>query len=299
MARAVLHVSNVMGAGGAKAGSIRIAVAQLTPELGCVEANAAAVRRVVAAERGQVDLVVFPELTLTGYDVGPRYADLAMSSDAATLRLLAEEAGELALLVGFIEETDRFRFHNSLALLADGRVRQVHRKVFLPTYGVFEEGKYYAASRRYELMSIGGCRVAPLVCADAWNPALAHVAASRGADLFVIAANSPAGGLGERFSSRDGWRRLCRFYASMYGVYVVFCNRVGQEGELRFWGESEVVDPFGQPIASAGAGEEIIATVCDRALVREARTVLHTIRDDDPAFIAAEMRRVAVERGGA
>ncbi|HUS68812.1 MAG TPA: nitrilase-related carbon-nitrogen hydrolase [Kofleriaceae bacterium] len=271
---------------------LRIGVAQVAPELGSVAANAATVKRVVDQVRGAVDLLVFPELTLTGYAVGQRYHELALRADAAVLRDLAEHAGDVAVLVGFIEETDRFQFFNSLALLRGGRVEQVHRKLFLPTYGIFEEGKHFSAGRRYELMQVGPLRVAPLLCADAWNPALAHVAASRGADLFVLSANSPDGGLGARFSSREGWQRLARFYASMYGVFVAFCNRVGQEGELSFWGGSEIIDPFGQPLtATAGAGEAVVTAACSRAAVREARTVLHTIRDDDPVLIAEELLR--------
>jgi N-carbamoylputrescine amidase len=285
------------GAPVANAQALRIGVAQVAPELGGLSANADMVKRIVEERRGEVDLLLFPELTLTGYAVGSRYPELALRADAPVLCDLAERARGIAVLVGFIEETDRFQFFNSLALLRGGRVQEIHRKVFLPTYGIFEEGKHFSASRQYELMSIGGFRAAPLLCADAWNPALAHLAASLGADLFLLAANSPAGGLGDRLSSREGWQRLARFYASMYGVYVLFCNRVGQEGELRFWGESEVVDPFGQSMARAGSGEEVISAVCDRRLVREARTILHTIRDDDPAFIADQLRRVAREVG--
>ena len=284
------------GAVAANAQALRIGVAQVAPELGGVSANAARVKQIIDQRRGEVDLLLFPELTLTGYAVGSRTPELALRADAPVLCDLAEQAAGLAVLVGFIEETDRFQFFNSLALLQGGRVQKVHRKVFLPTYGIFEEGKHFSASRRYELMSIGGFRAAPLICADAWNPALAHVAASLGADMFLIAANSPAGGMGDRLSSREGWLRLARFYASMYGVYVAFCNRVGQEGELRFWGESEIIDPFGQSLAAAGGGgEEVVSAVCDRGLVREARTFLHTIRDDDPAFIAGQLRRVAEE----
>jgi len=284
------------GAVAANAQALRIGVAQVAPELGGVSANAARVKQIIDQRRGEVDLLLFPELTLTGYAVGSRTPELALRADAPVLCDLAEQARGLAVLVGFIEETDRFQFFNSLALLQGGRVQEVYRKVFLPTYGIFEEGKHFSASRRYRLLSIGGFRAAPLICADAWNPALAHVAASLGADLFLIAANSPQGGMGDRLSSREGWQRLARFYASMYGVYVAFCNRVGQEGELGFWGESEIIDPFGQPLAAAGGGgEEVVSAVCDRRLVREARTILHTIRDDDPAFIADQLRRVAEE----
>lgn len=296
MARLLLYPGAMPASLAPNAQAIRIGVAQMAPELGSLAANVATVKRIIDEQRGQVDLLVFPELTLTGYAVGSRYPELALRADAPALRDLAEHAAGLAVLVGFIEETDRFQFFNSLALLRGARVEQVHRKVFLPTYGIFEEGKHFSASRRYELMQLGPLRAAPLLCADAWNPALAHVAAARGADLFVLSANSPAGGLGARFSSRGGWRRLARFYASIYGVYVAFCNRVGQEGDLRFWGESEILDPFGEPLAAAGGtDEEVVTAVCDRALVREARTVLHTIRDDDPAFIADQLLRVTRE----
>lgn len=274
-------------------GRLRVALAQIEVRLGDLSGNLARVAAAIEGQRGAADLIVFPELTLTGYDLRAGVPSHALRRDDRRFAQLVEATAGVAVQVGFIEESDRHGFHNSVALIADRRLVAVHRKIYLPTYGIFEEGKHYARGRDYAVAELAGHRVAPFICADAWNPPLAHLAAMHGADLFTFSVASPAGGLGDRMSSQLGWKRLCRFYASIYGVYVVFCNRVGAEGDLRFWGESEIVDPFGETVAAAGPGEQIAIGELSRATIREARTLLPTMRDDDPDFLRRQLDRLA------
>jgi predicted amidohydrolase len=276
--------------------TLRVALAQVDCTLGDLATNFERVRRLIRQHRDAADLMVFPELTLTGYAVGTRYHQYALRRDDPRLLELAQETKGTRALVGFIEETPRFEFFNSLALVESGELRAVHRKIVLPNYGIFEEKKHFSAGETLRLWELGPFHSAPFICADAWNPALAHVAALEGASLMTFSVNSPDGGLGAKFSSQDGWKRLARFYASMYGVYVAFVNRTGREADLSFWGESELIDPYGRQVAACGRGEEVVIAPIDLGLVREARTVLHTIRDDDPALIRRHLDRVIESR---
>jgi len=275
--------------------TLRIGLAQVDSDLGDVAANVARARRVIDEARGTVDLLVFPELALTGYSVGNRFHELALRVEAPQFRELVESTAGITVAIGFVEETDDFHFYNSLAFIRDGRLVHTHRKIYLPNYGVFEERKFFSAGRNFDPLDLGRFRLAPFICGDAWNPASVHLAAADQAHILVIAACSPDGALGSRLSTRENWKRLNRFYAAIFGCYVVFVNRTGSEGPLTFWGESEIIDPFGQVVAaSSGSAEEVIRGDASLRQMREARTVLHTLRDDDLSFLGRRLEKIMV-----
>lgn len=273
--------------------TLRVGLAQVDADLGDIAANVARARQAIDAARGTVDLLVFPELALTGYTVGNRFHELALRTDAPLFRELVESTAEIAVAIGFVEETDDFHFYNSLALIRNRRVVHTHRKIYLPNYGVFEERKFFSAGRNFDTVDLGRFRLAPFICGDAWNPASVHLAAADQAHVLLIAACSPDGALGSRLSTRENWKRLNRFYAAIFGCYVVFVNRTGSEGPLTFWGESEIIDPFGQVVAaSSGSAEETIRGEASLRQIREARTVLHTLRDDDLSFLRRRLEKI-------
>lgn len=273
--------------------ALKIGLVQMNCVEGDLKANLAQVCDTVARYRGNVDLLVFPELTLTGYSVGERVNALALRLTDPAFQALVQSARGVAIAVGFVEETASFKHFNSLAFIQHRKLLYVHRKIYLPNYGIFEERKYFAPGARYRCVDLEELRVGPFVCGDAWNPALVHLAALDEALVFVFSACSPAGGMGTELSSREGWRRSNRFYATMYGTYVLFANRVGCERDLTFWGGSEIVDPFGNTVASAEGDEEtVVVGEVDLALVRRARSRLHTVRDEDPSFIQRRMTAI-------
>jgi predicted amidohydrolase len=275
---------------------LRIGLAQTDAELGNVSANVARVVDLVHSARGRVDVLVLPELALTGYSVGSRFYDLSLRTDDPLFQQLLDATDEtMTLVVGFVEETDAFQFFNSLAFIRGHRLIHTHRKIYLPNYGVFEERKFFSAGRNFDGVDIGKFRLAPFICGDAWNPASVHLAAADQAHVLVIAACSPEGALGSRLSSRENWKRLNRFYAAIFGCYVAFVNRAGSEGPLRFWGESELIDPFGQTVvASSTSSDELLIGEVDLGQIREARTVLHTLRDDDLSFLQRRIEKIMV-----
>lgn len=260
---------------------------------GDYSSNLTKIQRLIDEERGQTDLLVFPEYTFSGYQTGQAVYDSALRLDDDIFQQLVDSTEGITIAMGFIEETGAFNFYDSLAFIRDRQVVSIHRKIYLVNYGAFEERKHFSVGPRHESLNCGAFRVTPFVCADAWNPALVHLGGSDRAHIFVFSACSPTQGLGSRLSTKESWQRINQFYASMYGVYVLFVNRVGHDNELEFWGGSQIVDPFGRVIAEGQLREEdVIRAELDLMEVREARTVLHTVRDEDLGFIRRRLDHV-------
>ena len=268
---------------------LRVAAAQIGCRPGDVAGNLDVHLSAVAQARGRgVDLLVFPELSLTDYLAEPDVARLARPADGPELARLAGAAGPMGVSVGFVEAADG-RAYNAQALIADGRIH-VHRKLNLPTYGRLAEGRHYAPGTRLDLVPWRGLRVATLVCADLWNPALPWLAALRGADLLVVPAASALDAV-EGFDNPAGWDLVLRHAALAYGLPVVMANHCGTRAGLRFWGGSRILDAFGREVARAGAEPALIVAAIDPADAAAARARLPTIRDADPALVARELDR--------
>ena len=179
-------------------GVLRVAMAQVAPVLGDLHRNLAAhLDEIEAARRQHADLIVFPELSLTGCFVRDMVPDLAVSPAGPEIARLIEAAGPMALVVGLIEESAQHRFYNVALWAEGGRVIHVHRKVYLPTYGLFDEQRYFAAGQRFQAFDTARFgRVGILVCEDFWHLSAATIMQAEEVDLLVCASNSPARGRG-------------------------------------------------------------------------------------------------------
>jgi predicted amidohydrolase len=228
----------------------RIALAQLAPRLGEVDDNFELARdwlRRGVAEGAR--LVAFPELALTGYLLADLVPEVAMRSDDPRLAALSREAPGTLLAIGFVEETDGHRFCNSAALLRDGELIGLHRKVYLPTYGMFDEGRFTRAGDRIRTHPVGE----PLgsidlsVCEDFWHASLPMIQALDGAGLLVNLAAGPARAPGSSagLAAIAGWHKMQDTYALLGTVPIAFCNRVGNEEGLTFWGGSRLLGADG------------------------------------------------------
>jgi len=275
--------------------TLRLGAAQIATELGDLHANMARhVEAVRAAAASGVELLVFAELSLTGYQVGPRVLDLAMSRHDPFLLQLSRQAPAMTIVVGFVEEGPAAQFYNAAAVLRDGACVFVHRKLNLATYGELEEDKYFADGRYVDVVTHDGpWQLAVLLCADAWNPGLVHLAALYGATALAMPVASGEGVVGADFSNPEGWALACRFYALVYGMPVVMTNHTGTEGAVRFWGGSRIVDPFGRELAVADAGESLLTADVEYGAVRRARFQLPTVRDSNLDLIHREIERLA------
>lgn len=283
---------------------MKVAVAQLESRLGDLDEN---FRRhtdfVQQAKAAGADVLLFPEMSLTGHSAGARTLELALRRDDPRLLALAAAADGMTAIVGLIEEGPAAQFYNSAAVLRGGAVAHIHRKINLATYGRLEDGKYFATGRYVETVQLGpDWTAAILICADLWNPALVHLAALQGATLLLVPVSSAREAVGAEFDNPGGWDLAVRFYATMYGMPVVMANRVGWEpvdGEeaLSFWGGSAIIDPWGRPLAEAGDAEKTIVADLDYDALRRARFALPTVRDSNFALMLREMNRLADKLG--
>ncbi len=284
---------------------LRITLAQIAPRLGDVDANLARHAEIIATAReAGAGLVVFPELGLTGYLLQDLAGEVAMRLDDPRLAALAAETAGCSAVVSFVEESGDHRLFIAAALLEDGRIRHVHRKIHLPTYGLFDERRFFAPGDALRAVpSRLGVGVGLAVCEDFWHLGTAHVLALDGAQLLVNVSSSPGRDLAashaEGLGTAASWRALLRTYAQLTTSVVVFCNRVGVDESITFWGGSEVIGPTGETIARAPLYDEAIVHA-DVALadIRRERISLPLLRDERPELQVRELERIVAERAG-
>jgi predicted amidohydrolase len=284
---------------------LRIALAQIAPRLGGLAENLERHRGVIAEARaGGAGLVVFPELGLTGYQLQDLAAEVAMRLDDPRLAELAGLTRDLSVSVSFVEESADHRLFIAAALIEDGEIRHVHRKLFLPTYGLFDERRFFAAGDVLRAVpSRLGVGVGIAICEDFWHLGVPQLLALDGAQLLLNVSSSPGRDLAATnevgLGTATSWRTLMRTYAQLTTSFVVFCNRVGVEESITFWGGSEVIAPSGEAVFSAPLFDEGIYYV-DVALedVRRERITLPLLRDERLELQVREMSRIVAERAG-
>jgi NAD+ synthase (glutamine-hydrolysing) len=236
--------------------ALRVALAQTNPTVGDVAGNAARIRELIARARDEgAALVVFGELALTGYPPEDLLLRTRFLDEAATaLGELAREADGIVAIVGYPERADDV--YNAAAVLADGAVAGVYRKMYLPNYGVFDEHRYFQGGSSPALVEVNGVAVGLTVCEDIWEPGPpATSEALAGAQAIVNVSASPyhAGKGLER-------ERMLVQRARDNSCAVLFCNLVGGQDELVFDGHSVAIDQEGRVVARAPQFEEALVT---------------------------------------
>jgi predicted amidohydrolase len=262
---------------------MRLALAQLDARLGDVAGNGARVRETIAAAGAAgADLVVFPELYLSGYSLHAVEHDTARpAEDVAALA-----ADGPAAVVGFHEHGR----HNSAAYVEAGAVLHVHRKLYIVDYAPFHEHELFRPGTELRAFDTRLARLAVLVCNDAWQPFLPFIAVRDGARVLLVpSASSTAVPDVDEY-----WRELTRFYARMLQCYVVFANRVGVEGELTFWGGSHVVGPRGELVVDAPHdAEALVFADVDLDRVEARRRELPLLGEPRLDLLRSELDRLA------
>jgi predicted amidohydrolase len=267
-----------------------MALVQHAPRLGDLAANVEWASETLRAEveRGE-DLVVFPELSLCGYLLKDLVPETAIRLDGPEVAQLVAAVGGAAAVVGAVVESRSHRFYNAAILIADGGVRHVHRKVYLPTYGMFDEQRYLAPGDRFETVDLplaGGqtWRIGILICEDFWHPSSPYLLSRVGADLIICPSASPGRGIGAgeaELGTARVWAAMASAYATSFTTYVAFCNRVGFEDGLYFWGGSRVVGPDGSLQQEVADDETtVLRAELDRGLLRRVRIAYPLLRDE-------------------
>jgi predicted amidohydrolase len=281
---------------------LRVGLAQLAPRLGDVDANLELadgwLRRATTEGAG---LVAFPELALTGYLLSDLVPEVAMAASDPRLTALSRSAPGVLVAVGFVEETDDHRYANSAALLRDGALLGLHRKVYLPTYGLFDEGRFTRPGDRVRTQQVGEPlgRIGLSICEDFWHASLPMLQAQDGATLLVNLAAGPARAPGSAagLQAIAGWHRMQSTYALLGTVGVAFCNRVGNEEGLTFWGGSRLLGADGSVIAEGPLYQEaLVIGDLDTDDLRMQRYQLPLLADERLELVRRELDRIIAAR---
>ena len=277
---------------------INIGLAQINTRLGDVSAN---LEKHLAyardASNAGADLLVFPELSLTGYalqDLASAVAHRPTSDDPVFKPLLAASK-KLDLLVGFVDEDSRHRFYIAAAYLSGGEVVHVHHKVYLPTYGLFDEGRFFAWGDSIRAFDTRFGRVGVAICEDFWHASPPYLLWLDGADLLLFTSASPGRGISEdnRLESARWVEHINQAYASLFTAFTVHANRVGFEDGLNFWGGSTIFDPNGQQIARGPYHEEALTIAeIDLNQLHRTRARLPLLRDERTSLVQRELNRI-------
>ncbi len=283
---------------------MKVGLAQIYPRLGDLEANLQKHLDVIdeAAARG-ADLVVFPELSLTGYVLQDLTYEVAIrpAPDHPILRPLLEASRRLDVVVGFVEMDERGRYYTAGAYLSGGRLLHRHRKVYLPTYGMFDEGRDMAPGDQVRAFDTRFGRFGLLICEDFWHVSPPYLLWLDGAEVLILTSASPGrglGGTGKLGSAR--WVELVnQAYASLFTVFVIHVNRAGFEDGQNFWGGSTIFDPNGDLVVQGPYFDEaLVLASIDLDQIRRTRVRLPLLRDERPALVLRELQRILNADGG-
>lgn len=275
--------------------TVRVAVAQCAPALGAFERNVAMHREWVARARSEgAGLVVFPELALTGYYLKDLAADLAVDRDASELEPIRSLSLEVDICTGFVERGPDGRVFIAQGYFRGGALVHVHRKVYLPTYGIFDDGRYFAPGERFETFdgALGKSGIA--ICEDFWHVSAPYLLATGGGLLLLCPSASPGRGVAEGgdLGTAESCHLMDRFYAQYLTSFVVFANRVGHEDGIGFWGGSEIVAPDGSVLARGPEFDEaLVVADCDPALAHRERLRNPLLRDEREFIVLEQLAR--------
>jgi len=282
---------------------VKAVLAQINPSLGDLDRNLKLhLSAIDRAARAGADLIVFPELSLTGYMLQDLAVDCAQDpSSSPYLDRLARASRKIAVVAGFVEQAAGQAFYNAAACFLKGRLAHLHRKVYLPTYGMFDEARYLGAGDVLRTFDAPWGRTGLLICEDFWHLSCSYILSQEGMEYLIVVSNSPTKGLddSEEPASRGSWLSLGKVTARFLSCFVLYVNRTGYEDGWNYSGGSYAVDPTGRVTAEAASFRATTVTAtCRPATLRKARTAYPVLRDEKLDMVRRELERIAHRRYG-
>lgn len=276
---------------------MKIAAAQIESVLGDLEKNIEHhLNYCDEAIRNGADMIVFPELSLTGYSLKDLNYQISINTGKSkALDKLKDKSRKISIICGLAEEDDNFAIYNSGMFISDGEIKFTHRKVYPPTYGLFEEFRYFSRGRECRAHETKFGKIGLLVCEDLWHLSLPYTVAMDGAQIITGIAASPTrlAVNYEKFKNYEINSENHRVYARMLSSYFVFSNKVGFEDGINFWGGSEIVDPFGNVLSAAKLFEEdMIYAEINFEEVRRARHQARHFLDEDLDLTIRNLKKI-------
>ena len=222
------------------------------------------------------DLVLFPELSVSGYLLAHGVHEQALDLADPILDPLKKASREIAMVVGLPLRLPGGGIANAAALLEGGEVRAVHRKLYLPTYGMFDEGRYFVSGQELNPLECSLGRFGVLICEDAWHLSSAVLLYRHGVDAFLIVAGGPTELDGSALpAGTRRWHSIVAAMAATLVTPVFFANRCGWEEGIMFGGGSWAVDGRANALSAAGSATEetLLLARLSRAAIRHIRSL--------------------------
>ncbi len=274
---------------------MKIRLIQFAPSLGQIDRNLDYhLEKIEKAISDEIELIVFPELSISGYQLKDIIYDIAIRPESKILKIFKEKSKKISIIAGIPFEDPIGIFYNCAFLFMNGDIGHIHRKVQLPTQGMFEEGMIFKHGNRFESFMIGDMRVGILICREILFPVNAYLYYLQNTDMIIGISNSPHRDMGKNgFKSHALWERLGEVYSINYHQNYIFVNRTGFEDGIGFGG--------GSFYSEAGKGikniakyyeEDSIDIDCGKESIRISRLKSNYLRDEHPRFILKELERI-------
>lgn len=274
---------------------IKITIAQVAPKFADITANLDIhLKHIDKAVESGSDLIIFPELALSGYSLKDETSNLSMRVDDRRLDALREASKKIAVVTSFPELGSDFVSYISMAMFEGGRIHNLYRKVHPPTHGMFEELKYFGSGDSIAAFDTPFARVGMMICRDIWHPELSYVLSVDGAYLLLASSAIPARNINsDGFGIDESMTRTIANMALTNQAYVVLCNRVGVEEGVTFLGGSMVCAPNGTVVEKLPLlDESVISVTINLDEIRKTRDSLNLIRERKNRLILSELERI-------
>ncbi|GAB1422352.1 carbon-nitrogen hydrolase [Anaerolineales bacterium] len=280
---------------------LTVGLAQIYPQLADLNKNLELhLQQIEEAHAQGVQLLVFPELSMTAYQVQDLVSEIAMKANEQhpIFKQLLNASQALDLVIGFVHQDTRNRFYIADAYLSKGEIVHIHHKLYLPTYAMFDEMRYFAKGNHVRAFNTQWGRMGMLICEDFWHVSPAYLLWMDGADIMILNSASPGRGLNqEEQLGGSRWVELVtQAYGSMFTSFIIHANRVGYEDGKVFWGGSSIIDPNGNTLAKAPYFDEaLLIHEIDLNQLHRTRSRLPLLRDERPGLVKRELNRILSE----
>ncbi len=270
-------------------------IIQFSPVLGNIEANFEYHKlKIIDAVKDGIDLIIFPELSLSGYQLKDIIYDISRERIDKVLVGLMELSKNIDIVAGLPYEESPGMIYNSVIYFSRGEIIHNHKKVQLPNFGIFEEEMIFKAGENFQSFKIGNLNAGILICREILFPVNAYLYFLQNTDIIIAVSNSPHRGMGkDGFSSHKLWERLGEVYSINFHQNFIFCNRTGFEDGIGFGGGSFYAAP-GKGIVKMGKyyEEQVIDMVINKDDIRRSMISSNYLRDEKPDIILKELNRI-------
>jgi predicted amidohydrolase len=278
---------------------MKVGLAQFRPSLGDLQRNLSLhLEWIEKAKQNQVELLLFPELSLTGYNLLDLTYDAGRTIHSEEVKNLVSQSTSLDIVFGFVELGEDHVLYNAAVYASKGKIVHIHRKVYLPTYGMFDEGRYFGRGEVIRSFPTTFGQMGMLICEDMWHPSAPYLLSQDGAQIILVLANSPTRSLDKtEVGSQSFWYANLKNQAALSSSFFLFCNRVGTEDGISFFGGSAIVNPYGDEVAQATMLEDqLLRAKLDLDEVRRSRFETPLLRDENLDLTIRELIRIRQNR---